>query len=130
MNIKQLFRIICVLLMIVGSTFLIPIAVALFYGETEVLSAFLVPMFVTIILGLIGITLRRDKNLRVSIRGAFVVAALSWISASFLGAIPLYVSGAVNSVTDAIFESVSAFTTTGATTAACDVRPPVEVKIP
>ena len=115
MNIKQLFRIICVLLMIVGSTFLIPIAVALFYGETQVLSAFLVPMFVTIILGLIGITLRRDKNLRVSIRGAFVVAALSWISASFLGAIPLYVSGAVNSVTDAIFESVSAFTTTGAT---------------
>ena len=48
-------------------------------------------------------------------RDAFVVVAAAWFFASFLGALPLYFSGWVPSFTDAFFESVSGFTTTGAT---------------
>lgn len=115
MNIKQLLRIICILLAIVGITFLIPISVALVYGENQVIPSFLIPMIIVIILGIAGFLSGKNKTLRISTRGAFAVAALSWISASFLGAVPLYTTGAVSSFTDAFFESVSAFSTTGAT---------------
>ncbi|MCR4626316.1 MAG: TrkH family potassium uptake protein [Treponema sp.] len=115
MKLNQLLRIIFVLLGIVGITFLIPISVALCLGENQVISSFLIPMIIVILLGIASIYVGRKKSLRISMRGAFIVAALSWISASFLGAIPLFTSGSVTTFTDAFFESVSAFTTTGAT---------------
>ncbi len=48
-------------------------------------------------------------------RASFVVVAVAWVGASLFGAIPLYASGAIPNLVDAVFESVSGFSTTGST---------------
>ena len=60
-----------------------------------------------------GVWGKRCKNF--SLKDGFLAVTLSWIAASIAGAIPYWISGALPSFTDAIFESVSGFTTTGAT---------------
>ena len=108
-------RIISFIVAIVGTTYLIPEAVALYCGETQLIPYFFVPMVVFWIIAAIFIVVGRKKSTTLSIRSSFVVVALSWISVSIYGALPLYLSGAIPDFTDAIFESVSGFTTTGAT---------------
>jgi trk system potassium uptake protein TrkH len=48
-------------------------------------------------------------------KDGFAIVAFSWVSISFFGALPFYISGSVDSFMDCLFESVSGFTTTGAT---------------
>ena len=115
MNIKTFLRIIFVLLGIIGINFLFPIGVAIFYGENDVILPFLIPMITVVVVGVFSIVIGRKQVFRVSIRGAFAVASCSWIFASLLGAVPLMASGYIPHFVDAYFESVSGFTTTGAT---------------
>jgi trk system potassium uptake protein TrkH len=58
---------------------------------------------------------RRKEPVRLSLRAGFRLVLLAWIFSCLLGAVPFYLSGAAPSLTDAVFESVSGFTTTGAT---------------
>ncbi len=108
-------RIASVVIGIIGATYSIPIAVALFCGETEVIQSFLVPMLASVVIAFVCVFLGRGKKTRLSTRGAFSVVAVSWLSACFFGSIPLYASGAIPNFTNAVFESVSGFTTTGGT---------------
>ena len=110
----SVFRVVCVLLGIVGTTFLVPLVTALACGEQQVLLPFAVPMLCSWITAAAGFFLGHGRKTTLSTRGAFAVVALGWISASLFGAVPLYASGAIPSVTDAVFESVSGFSTTGA----------------
>ncbi|NLD95906.1 MAG: TrkH family potassium uptake protein [Synergistaceae bacterium] len=57
---------------------------------------------------------RHDDYRRVGIKDAFAVVSLSWVVASFVGALPYYIQGMAPTYTDAFFEAVSGFTTTGA----------------
>lgn len=115
MQILALLRIISILVGIIGFTFSIPLAVALFYSETQVISSFLIPMIASILFMLaVNIPLRK-KKIHLNMRMTFVIVASCWVFASLLGAIPLYFSGAIPNFVDALFESVSGFTTTGAT---------------
>lgn len=106
-------RIILVLIGIIGSSFIIPIFTALFCHEFQVLPSFIVPMLISWILMAAGLFLLKKSKAALSTRASFVTVALAWISASIFGAIPLYFSGAIPSVTDAFFESCSGFSTTG-----------------
>lgn len=60
------------------------------------------------------ITRRKPENTTLYSREGFVIVSLSWILMSIFGAVPLFLSGAVQSVVDALFEAVSGFTTMGA----------------
>ncbi len=114
MFIITLLKITSILLAIVGATFAIPISVALYCGETEVLSSFIIPMLVSFIL-VLGVNIPTKKiKYSMSTRQTFLIVALAWITASFMGSIPLYFCGAFPSYVDAFFESVSGFSTTGA----------------
>lgn len=115
MFIIYLIRIISVLLAIVGTTFLIPISVAIFCNETNVISSFLIPMICSWIFFAFSQLLFRKKKVSLNIRQTYLVVACCWIFTSLFGSIPLYFSGAIPNFTDAIFESVSGFATTGAT---------------
>ena len=115
MQILALLRIISILVGIVGITFSVPLFVAIFYSETQVISSFLIPMIASILFMLaVNIPLRK-KKIHLNIRMTFVIVASCWVFASLLGAIPLYFSGAIPNFVDALFESVSGFSTTGAT---------------
>ena len=114
-------KIISILCSIVGGTFLIPLGVAIYYDEPSTYLPLIIPMAVTLVVMLaVNIPTRKTK-VKLSIRQTFAIVALSWIAISILGSFPLYFSGAYPSYTDAFFESVSGFTTTG-----CTVCPSVE----
>ena len=59
--------------------------------------------------------LLRPRNESLKARDGFAVVALSWIMVSCFGALPFYIGGVIPDYIDALFESVSGFTTTGAT---------------
>ena len=115
MFVLNFFRIISILLGIVGGTFLIPIGVAVAYKEYAMILPFAIPMAISFVLMLaINIPARKVKY-NLTTRQTFLTVAMSWVVASFMGAVPLYFSGSFNSFTDAAFESFSGFSTTGAT---------------
>ena len=114
MSLFNFFRINILLLAIISITFVLPIGVAMYYQEYQVIPSFFVPGIICIGLAAITLLLGRRKKVAMTPRDAFVVVAAAWTFASFLGALPLYFSGWVPKFTDAFFESASGFTTTGA----------------
>lgn len=108
-------RILTYVLGITGSALLLPVTVAAIEGERHMLAPFLVPMAIAWGLAAIFWLKVREKPKVIGIQDAFSVVGILWIVICLFGAIPLYFSGAFPSFTDAMFESVSGFTTTGAT---------------
>lgn len=89
----------------------LPMAVALWYGESAV--PYLIPMGLLVLCGA-PLGLRRPQRSSLYARDGLAVVALAWIAVSIFGAIPFYVSGSMETFVDCIFETVSGFTTTGA----------------
>ena len=108
-------RVVFLIVAIVGLTFILPIICALVYGEKGVLPYFVVPMAISFVVGVVFYLAGRKKKYRISTRASFVVVALAWLASALFGSIPYFASGAIPNFTDAFFESISGFTTTGAT---------------
>ena len=115
MFVVSLVKIIATLLSIIGISFWIPLGVALYYGETQVYLSFLIPMLISFFVAIIVHIFTRKHKFTLNTRQTFLVVALSWIGVSIMGAIPFYTTGCYKTFIDAFFESVSGFTTTGAT---------------
>lgn len=89
----------------------LPMAVGLWYGESAL--PFLIPMGLLALFGaLFG--LRRPQRAALYARDGLAVVALAWIAVSLFGALPFYISGSMETYVDCFFETVSGFTTTGA----------------
>jgi len=104
-----------ILLAIVGATFAVPLGVAIYFGETQMFLPILLPMLVSFVFCAIVTFSTRKIKFSMSTKQTFVIVAFSWVVMSVMGSLPLYYSGCFNSYADALFESVSGFTTTGAT---------------
>lgn len=91
---------------------LLPCLVALIYKEWEGV-AFLAVAIGCFIMGKI-FTYKKPENQTFFIREGFVVVTLCWIVLSVMGAIPFVLNGDIPHIVDAVFETVSGFTTTGA----------------
>ncbi len=117
MNYRIIFRFLALLLIIICAFMLIPLFLSFYFNEGKVVYAFIIPLSVTLILSLIILILTKKKksNIKFTARDGFLLVSLSWIIASLLGAFPFYISGSIPSYTDAYFETMSGFTTTGAT---------------
>ncbi|MFU0833895.1 MAG: TrkH family potassium uptake protein [Oscillospiraceae bacterium] len=98
----------------VEALFMIPSAfISLFYHEQQSFFAF----FVTILLALaiaIPLTRHEPTNKLIYMKEGLCIAALAWILISLVGAVPFVLSNAIPSYLDSLFETVSGFTTTGA----------------
>ena len=115
MSVFTFFRIICIILSIIGISFVFPISTALACGEYAVLPSFVIPMLISFVMGIMAMFFKNEKKkFTISTRGVFVIVSCAWIAISFFGTIPLAVSGYFPSFTNAFFESVSGFSTTGA----------------
>lgn len=92
--------------------FLIPCIVSVIYKEHEGFYYLAVAVFC----GLIGIlmTLSKPKNHVFYLKEGCITTALCWILMSIFGCLPFWISGEIPSFTDALFETISGFTTTGA----------------
>jgi trk system potassium uptake protein TrkH len=114
MHLAVIFRVTGTLLTCFSFTFLVPVLVALIYGEYT-LGTFSAAFAITLVCGLVlWLPLRSKRELRGG--DGFLIAALFYIGLGLFGAIPLYFAAATNlNFTDAAFESLSGLTTTGAT---------------
>lgn len=95
-----------------GLFLLLPCLVALCYQESAGF-AFLGTALLCIMLGTF-MTSRKPKSMVFYLKEGCVTTSLSWIVLSVLGALPFVISGEIPTFTDALFETVSGFTTTGA----------------
>ena len=113
MSIRHLVHVVGIILLALSAALATTALVSLaFDGEAFV--AFLLSTAICLLLGGIGYrntSLTRD----LSIREGYAVVSLSWLAIGIVGAFPYLLSGAITSPVAALFESVSGFTTTGAT---------------
>ena len=99
-------------ILIVESLLMIPSLLIAIYSGGNDINAFLITIILTAFVGLI---MRRKKHHKlINASDGLAIVAFGWILASIFGALPLVLSGYTNYL-DAIFETVSGFTTTGAT---------------
>jgi trk system potassium uptake protein TrkH len=100
-------------LKIEGLLLLLPIIIALIYRE-RVGTIFALLAGISFLIGVI-FTIRKPDSTVFYLKEGCVTCSLSWILLSLVGCLPFYMSGSIPSFTDALFETISGFTTTGAT---------------
>jgi len=111
MNYKLIWQVLGRVLIIEAALMLLPLLVSIIYGEK------ILPFLVTIIAtGATGGALYciRTTNKDMFAREGFCIVGFSWIAMSLFGAIPFVISGDIPNYVDALFETVSGFSTTGA----------------
>ncbi len=113
MNKRLLCHIVGNVVRVCGALMLLPVAVSLILqsGDTVPL---LLSMLITAAVGT-ALALIQPRRDTLRAREGFAIVAFSWLLVSFLGGLPFYFSGYVPSLVDCFFETVSGFTTTGAT---------------
>lgn len=115
MNIKLIINILGILLILAGILLLSASLFSVYYNEDD-LSATLISGSVTLLTGIIlWIFTRNPENKDIGKREGYLIVTLSWIVLSAFGALPFVIHGSIPSYTDAFFETMSGFTTTGAT---------------
>jgi len=90
---------------------LLPCIVALVYGEKQGI-IYIIVAALSLIAGTL-FTLRKPEDKTLYLKEGCVATGLSWIVLSIIGALPFYLTGEIPSYTDALFETISGFTTTG-----------------
>lgn len=98
----------------VGMLLLLPMFVAVIYNESSASWAFLITSVSALALGTLIACVCRTKNNVIYAKEGFAIVALAWLGMSAFGALPFVISGEIPSYVDAFFETVSGFTTTGA----------------
>lgn len=101
------------LLAIESGFLLISLAVSLFYNEGDS-KGFLASFIITAIIGGGTILVTKNADKTFGKREGYIIVSLVWIVFSLFGSLPYIISGAIPSFTDAFFETISGFTTTGA----------------
>jgi len=91
---------------------LLPVAVAVIYGEHRMIMPFMIPAAASSLTGMCFMLLKPDGKYKAS--EGFTITALSWLLISLFGCLPFVISGEIPRFIDAFFETVSGFTTTGA----------------
>ena len=112
MNYKMIFHMLGVLLLCLAALMLLPLVVGLCFGES--VRNFLIPIGISALAGGALFLIKPDTT-RIFAREGFAIVSLSWIVLSLVGALPYVLSGDIPNYIDAVFETVSGFTTTGAT---------------
>lgn len=111
MNYSMVFYILGYILKFESGFLLLPAIVGLCYRENDSLS-YLLTAALCFVLGLL-LTRKRPNSSNLYTHEGFVTVALSWIVMSIFGALPFVLSGDIPSYVDALFETISGFTTTG-----------------
>lgn len=112
MNIRPVVKVLGFLLLVTAGCLVLPALVSLAYGEPD-WPWFLAAAAIGAAVG--GVTLKVMSDAPdLKVREGFAVVAFGWMVVGLLGALPFWFSGQIPSFTDAVFESISGFTTTGA----------------
>ena len=99
--------------MIESAAMILSFFVSLIYGEAD-LYPILISSGITFLTGFIAHFLYRNHEIEVGRREGYIIVTGSWLLFSLFGTLPFIISGSIPSFTDAFFETMSGFTTTGA----------------
>ncbi len=113
MNRRFVFHLLGNILIATAALLVLPLAVSFIYGENSVFS-FIITMGITLLIGVPMSVLSRTEDKVIYAKEGFIIVALAWVCMSAIGALPFVISGEIPSYIDAFFETVSGFTTTGA----------------
>ena len=113
MNKKMIVYILGKMMGVEGLLLLIPALVSLIYHEKSVISFLIVAAILLVIYMVFGRKLPASKQIYG--KEGFVIVGLAWILWSAFGALPFVISGSIPHYVDALFETISGFTTTGST---------------
>ncbi|RKJ40046.1 TrkH family potassium uptake protein [Acutalibacter sp. 1XD8-33] len=113
MNHRMILRLISYILRVEAVCLLPSVGISLFYGETRAVAGTAAVVVISAVLSL-GTFLLPPKDRQIGAREGFLSVALCWVAVSLIGALPFFLSGAVPNYIDCLFETVSGFTTTGA----------------
>lgn len=113
MNYRMIVYLVCYILRIESICLLPALAISLFEGETNAAAAIALSMAIAFVCSFFT-RLYPIRTKEISAKEGFLCVALTWIAVSLLGALPFYLSRAIPSFVDCFFETVSGFTTTGA----------------
>jgi trk system potassium uptake protein TrkH len=118
MNARVVVRVNAGVVLALGMSLLVPLAISLLYDDGS-WPSFLVPALIMAFVGGAGMLTTRSSSSRsveyVSNRDVYLSVTLAWVLAALLGGVPFLVDGTFGSLLDSTFEAMSGFTTTGAT---------------
>lgn len=113
MNYRMILKIVGRVIGIEAAFLLIPTAVAIYYNES--INGFLAAIAAALAVFGVASLLTKNHETKFYAKEGFTSVAIAWVGISLIGAIPFVVEGAIPNYADAIFETVSGFTTTGST---------------
>ncbi|HHX74156.1 MAG TPA: TrkH family potassium uptake protein [Firmicutes bacterium] len=113
MNLIMVVRVLGILLLCDAAAMLPAIPIARVYGE-DTIPAFLLSVLITAVTGIL-LCLPRVRDNVIRYKEGFAIVTFGWLLVSAAGALPFLFTGVLPSFVDAFFESVSGFSTTGAT---------------
>jgi trk system potassium uptake protein TrkH len=103
------------LLMLLGVSMSLPLAIAIYFGNPGDIKGLVLASSITIVAGGLMKYLLRVGEAELNIREGFIAVVVGWVICALFGALPYLFTASVGNLTDAYFESMSGFTTTGAT---------------
>ena len=113
MNYKMIRYILAQVLRIEAASMLLSLLCSIIYKETVVTNTWFISIAICVAVSFL-LSYKSPKNKELYAREGFVAVALSWIIMSIFGALPFVISGYIPRFVDAVFETASGFTTTGA----------------
>lgn len=113
MNRRMILYIVGTVVKIEAALLVLPLIVSLIYNEA-CSKDFVISIVIALVAGFALTLISRPGNKVIYAKEGFVIVSLAWIVLSAIGALPFYISGEIPSYVDAFFETVSGFTTTGA----------------
>ena len=115
MNKRLVIKVLGAILLVEALAMLPSCLIGLIYRDPNDASSLLFSMIILAVLGLPLWLLAKPQENNMRAKEGFVIVALAWLLLSAFGALPFVLSGMIPNYIDALFESVSGFTTTGAT---------------
>ncbi len=116
LNFQLIIKFLGILIMILSAFMLVSAAWSVYYGETGSLRALMGGSAICFFSGLLlFLATRKHDHRNIGKKEGYLIVTLTWVSISLFGAIPFVLAGDIPSYTDAFFETMSGFTTTGAT---------------
>ena len=113
MNRKMVFYLVGQMIRLTAVLMILPTCVAFLYGESCFVS-FCISIGIALGIGTVLTLVFKPDNKVIYAKEGYITVAFSWLALSAVGALPFYISGEIPSYVDAFFETVSGFTTTGA----------------
>lgn len=112
-NFRLIMRVTGLLLLVMSLSMVLPVAASIYYGDGAQFDLILAAWAILLVGLLFRNILGRDPDYVISERESFWVTSIIWIIIPVMGALPYLLTGTVTHFTDAFFESMSGFTTTG-----------------